>query len=268
MVRPGAASLNRILSGAARVSSPAARSVPRERVPSVLLSRFTGVPDVTTPAVVAFDVNETLSDMAPMGQRFADVGLPELTARIWFASVLRDGFALTAAGTSQAFARIAEGALRSLAAGAPLTCALPDAVEHIMSGFMELEVHGDVVDGVTALRSMGLRLVTLTNGSTAVADRLLSAAGIRHHFEQLLSVEQAGAWKPAAAAYAYGARMCNVPPEQMLLVAVHPWDIDGAVRAGLGTAWVNRAGQDYPEYFRPPVYAVSALPELVSLLHT
>jgi len=32
------------------------------------------------------------------------------------------------------------------------------------------------------------------------------------------------------------------PAEQMLLVTVHPWDIHGAARAGLSTAWINRAG--------------------------
>jgi FMN phosphatase YigB (HAD superfamily) len=46
------------------------------------------------PIVIVFDVNETLSDMAPMARRFADVGAPELLAQVWFASLLRDGFAL------------------------------------------------------------------------------------------------------------------------------------------------------------------------------
>jgi 2-haloacid dehalogenase len=32
------------------------------------------------PSVVVFDVNETLSDMAPMARRFADVGAPGLSA--------------------------------------------------------------------------------------------------------------------------------------------------------------------------------------------
>jgi len=44
------------------------------------------------PSVVVFDVNETLSDMAPMAERFAEVGAPELAARLWFAVLLRDGF--------------------------------------------------------------------------------------------------------------------------------------------------------------------------------
>ncbi len=56
------------------------------------------------PSVIVFDVNETLSDMAPMGQRFADVGADPRLARLWFAALLRDGFALTVAGAREDFA--------------------------------------------------------------------------------------------------------------------------------------------------------------------
>ena len=42
------------------------------------------------PSVVVFDVNETLSDMAPLAVRFAEVGAPELATRLWFAVLLRE----------------------------------------------------------------------------------------------------------------------------------------------------------------------------------
>jgi 2-haloacid dehalogenase len=40
-----------------------------------------------------------------------------------------------------------------------------------------------------------------------------------------------------------------VDPADAMLVAVHPWDIDGASRAGLSTAWINRSGGPYPAHF-------------------
>jgi 2-haloacid dehalogenase len=221
---------------------------------------------MSTPSVVVFDVNETLSDLTPMGQRFADVGVPEWTAKVWFASLLRDGFALTAAGATERFSTVGEGALRGILAGLTLTRDLDAAVEHIMSGFLELAVHLDVPDGVGALAVSGARLVTLTNGSTEVAEGLFARAGIRDHFERLLSVEDAGAWKPAAGAYEYAARTCSVDPADMLLVAVHPWDIDGAKRAGLRTAWVNRQGRPYPSYFLAPDHTVAVLSELAGMV--
>jgi 2-haloacid dehalogenase len=214
------------------------------------------------PSVIVFDVNETLSDMAPMTRRFADVGAPGLLARVWFASVLRDGFALTAAGDKETFSRLAHGALEAAFAGVSLNRPVAQAIDHVLTGFSDLGVHSDVPDGVRALREGGLHLVTLSNGSAGVADRLLAGAGIRDEFECLLSVEDADAWKPAPAAYAYAAAACGVPVDQMLLVAVHPWDIHGAHRAGMRTGWIARQAAPYPGFFSAPDLQA---PDLVSL---
>jgi 2-haloacid dehalogenase len=198
-----------------------------------------------------FDVNETLSDMAPLAGRFADVGAPELLAKVWFASLLRDGFALAATGGKESSARLAGGALRAVLATTRLTEPADDAVDHVLSGFAHLGVHPDVPDGVRLLRQHGLRLVTLTNGSAGVAGRLLTNAGIRGEFEQLLSVDDADAWKPAPAAYAYAARACSAGIEHMLVVAVHPWDIHGAHQAGMRTGWISRQETPYPDLRAP-----------------
>lgn len=218
------------------------------------------------PALLIFDVNETLSDMSPMSQRFQDVGAPAHLAKTWFAGLLRDGFALTAVGVSEPFARIAAEGLRAILHGLPLNRGTEEAVKHIMAGFAALPVHADVPEGIEALSGLGVRLVTLSNGSASVAKSLLDRAGIRGHFEALLSVEQAGIWKPRTDAYAYALERCEVDPMDAMLVAVHPWDIDGAAHAGLGAAWINRDDGVYPAYFRSPDLRAQSLVQLVEQL--
>ena len=159
------------------------------------------------------------------------------------------GFALTATGGKETFARLAGGALQAVLATARLNGPADDAIKHVLSGFADLGVHPDVPDGARFLRQRGLRLVTLTNGSADVTGRLLTHAGIRGEFEQLLSVDDADAWKPAPAAYAHAARGCSADIGQMLLVAVHPWDIQGAHQAGMRTGWISRQETPYPDYF-------------------
>ena len=217
-------------------------------------------------AVIVFDVNETLSDLSPLAGRFADVGVPGLLARVWFAGLLRDGFALTAAGGSEPFAMIATESLHEILTGLPLNRSVEEAVDHIMQGFARLALHPDIAGAVRTLAASGLRLVTLSNGSTQVAESLFRAAGIRGEFDLLLSVENAPGWKPLRAAYEYAAEICGVDPGRMLLTAVHPWDIHGAAHAGLRTAWINRAGAPYPGYFTAPDITVSTLDELASIL--
>jgi 2-haloacid dehalogenase len=97
-----------------------------------------------------------------------------------------------------------------------------------------------------------------------VADRLLADAGIREEFEALLSVEDIGVWKPARPSYGHAARRCDLDLSETLLVAVHPWDIDGAARAGMATAWINRTDTAYPSYFTTPDVTVAAVTGLAA----
>lgn len=218
------------------------------------------------PDVIVFDVNETLSDMAPMGRRFSEVGAAPELASVWFASTVRDGLALAAAGATAPFSTIAVGVLRTLLSGITEVTDRDAAIDHVMRGFLDLELHPDVSAGVAALAETGMRLVTLSNGSVDVAEGLLSRAGLRQHFERVLSVDDAGVWKPAPESYRYAARACATDPARMLLVAVHPWDVDGAGRAGMRTAWVDRRGTPYPDHFHPPDHTVAGLPQLAELL--
>ncbi|MET4097119.1 haloacid dehalogenase type II [Arthrobacter sp. UYCu712] len=220
----------------------------------------------TAMPVIVFDVNETLSDMSPMGERFSEVGAPAGLAKLWFAALLRDGFALAASGDNGSFAGIGADVLRSLLAGVELNRPLDAAVDHVMNGMTGLGVHPDVPEGIRALSAAGFRLITLSNGSAGIAGKLFSEAGIRDDFELLLSVEDAPAWKPAPASYEYAAAACGTDTAGMLLVAAHPWDIHGAARAGLRTAWLNRTGGSYPEHFEAPEFTVTALTGLPAAL--
>jgi 2-haloacid dehalogenase len=217
------------------------------------------------PSVIVFDVNETLSDLSPLGARFVEVGASASAAPLWFASILRDGFALTAAGDNPPFAGVARELLLSQLSQAALNRSVEEAARHVMDGFASLELHADVASGVDQLQQDGFRLVTLSNGASSVAERLLSNGNLRECFDRLLSVEDAGAWKPSPRAYAYAASECDVPPEELLLVAVHPWDVDGARRAGLQSAWVNRTGAPFPAIFTEPTYTVSSIEDIAEL---
>ncbi|GAA1146979.1 haloacid dehalogenase type II [Nesterenkonia lutea] len=219
----------------------------------------------TTPAVIIFDVNETLSDMGAMGGSFEREGLPPVLARAWFAELLRDGFALTSTGKNPAFADLAADGLRRLIAEHSSHPDPDRQVERILGVFKKLEMHGDAAPGIRGLGRLA-QLVTLSNGAPSVADSLLSRAGVRDQFSQLLSVEDALLWKPAREAYDYAAQTLDRPVEQLMLVAVHPWDIQGAHSAGLRTAWINRRGSAYPSYFAAPDIEAADLVELAEKL--
>lgn len=219
------------------------------------------------PRVVVFDVNETLSDMAPLARRFEEVAAPAHLMPTWFAGVLRDGFALTAAGAYAHFADVARDGLRVLLDGLEGWEGDGDAAaRHVLEGFARLTVHPDVPEGVRALRAAGFRLATMTNGAPELTEGLLRRAGVRDQFDALLGVSGPRRWKPAPEAYHYAVREMGVRPEEALLVAVHPWDVDGARRAGLAGAWLRRGARCYPAVMSPPTHAAEGLEELARSL--
>ena len=203
--------------------------------------------------LVLLDVNETLSDLAPLHARFEQAGAPGHLLTTWFASTLRDGFALAAAEASAPFLDVAAAALRTLLTPLPdLAVPVEQAVDDVLAGLGNLGVHSDVPPGLRALAERGLRVVPFTNGSTSAAEGLLERAGLRDLVERCLSVEDAGRWKPHPRAYAYALQECGVHAERAALVAVHPWDVDGAARAGLLGGWLDRSGTPWPAVLAPP----------------
>lgn len=120
--------------------------------------------------------------------------------------------------------------------------------------------------GVRRFADAGVRIVTLSNGAADVAVRLLERAHLTGLVERTLSVDEVRRWKPAPEPYLYAARECEATPEQCVLVAVHPWDIDGAKRAGLKGGWLNRRRSAYPGFFQPPDATGNSLGALADAL--
>ncbi|BBE21156.1 dehalogenase [Arthrobacter sp. MN05-02] len=216
--------------------------------------------------LVLFDVNGTLSDMGRMPQHFEEIGAPPQLAALWFASVLRDGFALTVVGHNPAFGDVAEGALRVVLADQVLNRDLDDAVTHVMTALQELPVHPDVADGIRALALEGFGVAALTNGAGATATGLLERAGVGEHVATVISVADAPRWKPARESYAHALEALGKAAGDVVLVAVHPWDVDGAARAGLRTVWLNRDGAPYPPVMTPPDHEVASVGEVPGVL--
>jgi 2-haloacid dehalogenase len=219
------------------------------------------------PSVALLDVNETLSDLAPLAERFEDLGAPGDLLPTWFAATLRDGIALAASGRYADFSDVARGALRQLLArigglGSPLD----EAAEHVLAGIGTLPVHPDVEPGLRRMRDAGLRTATLTNGSAASAAGLLERAGIADLVERNLDVSEVGRWKPAPEPYQHACRALGVAPSAAVLIAVHPWDVHGAMCAGVHGAWLDRHGDPYPSVFLAPDASASDLPALVDHL--
>jgi 2-haloacid dehalogenase len=107
----------------------------------------------------------------------------------------------------------------------------------LVGAWHRLEPWPDVRPGLESLRRRRV-VATLSNGHVALLVDLARHAHLR--FDCLLSAELAGAYKPAPEAYQTAARLLDVDAPELMLVAAHPWDLEGGREAGLRTAFVDR----------------------------
>jgi 2-haloacid dehalogenase len=214
----------------------------------------------TRPEVVAFDVNETLLDLAPVRAALVEAGEPESLLRTVFARTLLTGIAATATGT---WCRFREAFDAALAQESGLS---GDRRSRIADAFGELAPHPDVEPALRTLTEAGVRVVTLTHGSPGVAEAGLARGGVSPLVERSLSSEVIRAWKPSREVYLWAAGTCDVAPDRMALVAAHGWDVLGAQRAGLTGAWFPRSERTYPAVYEQPHVAADDLGAAVDAL--
>lgn len=109
------------------------------------------------------------------------------------------------------------------------------------------------------LRTLRLPLAVATNCSEALARDAVAAVG--HPFVVVATAERAGAYKPDPRPYRLALAELGLPPEQVLFVAGSPFDVGGALRAGMPVVWANRLGLSLP----PGGEAATVVPDLRGL---
>ena len=195
----------------------------------------------TRPAVVAFDVNETLLDLAALDPLFErSFGSASVRQR-WFAQMLQLVFVGGLTGRYVDYTTAQRAALVVLEQQTGRRVPEEER-ERIVSAMRALPAHADVPAALQRLRDGGLRVVTLTNSPVAVAAAQLDASGLRRVVDEAFSADQVRALKPAPEPYAMVAQREGVDIGQVMLVAAHGWDVSGALAAGCRAAFVARPG--------------------------
>ena len=140
----------------------------------------------------------------------------------------------------------------------------PQEVRDLVSGIETLKPFPDVVAALHRLRSAGYKLVILSNG-----DRdMLEAAGphIGFPFDRVISVQEAGYFKPHWKTYAKAEELIGLDRSSCLFVANHAFDCIGAKSYGMRTAFVDRRRRPFGETPHQPDLIVRDFAELVVIM--
>lgn len=213
--------------------------------------------------IVVFDAYGTLLDVHSAVQRHAARLGPVAVAfsALWRQKQLEYSWvrSLTGPAHHADFLTCTKDALAHCAAvhGVADGALLADLVE----AYLRLDPYPEVPAMLAALRARGLRTAVLSNGSPAMLEAAFAPLGSL--LDRVISVEEAGVFKPDPRVYALPASHFGLPTARMGFVSANPWDSQAALHAGFRVFRVNRTAA--PDEYGLAAAGVPSLPDLSSL---
>lgn len=145
---------------------------------------------------------------------------------------------------------------------------LPEsAIKEINAQYHKLRAYPDVVEALKSLKEQGHTVKIVANPTKKMIEDHSRYAGTLPYIDEIISSgEEAQAFKPSPKVYQLGIARAGCPKENILWVTGHFWEIVGANRQGLKTAWTNRARHPMLKIGVTPTYTTTTLKELADVL--
>jgi len=142
----------------------------------------------------------------------------------------------------------------------------PALRERLMNLYLTLAPFPDAVEALRRVRVGGMKTAILSNGSPAMLAPLVEAAGIGGLLDAVISVEEAGVFKPSPKVYQLAVDRLGVRPAEIVFLSSNGWDAHAASAFGMRVVWCNRYAQPRERLPGAPDHEISSLAELPGLL--
>ncbi len=138
--------------------------------------------------------------------------------------------------------------------------------DRLMDAFLHIEAYPDARVALEALRRAGRPAAILSNGSPRMLEAAVASAKVQDLVDRVLSIEEAGIYKPHPRVYELAVRRLDIPPDGICFVSSNGWDAVGAAAFGFRAVWANRAGAPRERLPAQPVSEIATLEALPGLL--
>jgi 2-haloacid dehalogenase len=191
---------------------------------------------------LGFDVYGTLIDThgvaVMLNKMVGDKALD--FSRIWREKQLEYSFRRGLMQNYENFARCTSDALEYTSSYFKAPLSEKDKQE-LLNAYKVLPAFDDVKEGLERAKKYGFRMFAFSNGSGDAVETLLKLAGIRDYFLGVVSVDEIKSFKPNPGVYCHFLRRAGVTGSDAWLISSNPFDVIGALSAGMRAAWVKRS---------------------------
>ncbi len=213
-----------------------------------------------------FDAYGTLFDVNSAAQGARDLLGPrwQPLAELWRSKQLQYTWLRGLSGRHTDFWRVTGDALDF----ALSTFEIQDAAlrERLMNLYLKLSAYPEVADTLMRLRTAGIKLAILSNGTPAMLAAATVNAGIDGLFDAVLSVEDVGVYKPHPSVYGLACERLKVAAENICFLSSNGWDAYSAKAFGFRVLWCNRSRQAAERIPETPDGEIKTLADLPGIV--
>jgi 2-haloacid dehalogenase len=211
---------------------------------------------------ILFDINETVLNLSILKPKFKAAFGDDSVIATWFSMLLHSSTVCMITGVKTDFATLAGTMLESMAARMDIK--LSETMrDDILKGFASIPPHNDIKQALGHLQSAGFRTVAFSNSSGNLISTQITNAGLTEYFDDIISVEETGSFKPDPNVYKFAAKQLNQPLGSLRLVASHDWDTHGALCVGMRAAYIERSAALYHPLYRQPDIRATTMGDIV-----
>jgi len=138
--------------------------------------------------------------------------------------------------------------------------------DRLMGLYKTLEAFPEVPATLELLKAGRLKTAILSNGSPEMLLSDVNGTGITHLLDAVLSIEDAGIYKPHPSVYRLAVDRLAAAAQEICFVSANAWDAHGASAFGLKVVWCNRYRQGKEMLPGAPDVEVSTLREIPGIL--
>jgi len=133
----------------------------------------------------------------------------------------------------------------------------------LLSTYSQLPVFDDVISTLSSLQTADCDLYAFSNGSAQAVDVLLGNASINDMFIDVVSADEISTFKPNPAVYEHFLERSKGNRASTWLISSNPFDVIGAISAGLNAAWLQRTNEQiFDPWDIEPTITINSLSEI------
>ena len=136
----------------------------------------------------------------------------------------------------------------------------------LLNLYKELSPYPEVKECLEGLKSKKIKIAILSNGTPDLLKGLVESNNIQNYFDDILSIETVGIYKPDSKVYDMPIKKYNCKPENICFMSSNTWDVSGGGVFGFNAVWVNRFDKVFDKLSYKPKFVIKNLKELLKII--